>query len=56
MRPYGCFSTDFIKYQSRTYPLLSLQPHHLTLGALQVAGDAGMLGPVQHGADFLSQF
>ena len=29
---------------------------HLTLGALQVAGDAGVFGPVQHGADLLTQF
>lgn len=38
------------------YLCLCPQSHHLRLGALQVAGDAGMLGPVQHGADFLSQF
>lgn len=29
---------------------------YLTLGALQVAGDTGMFGPVQHGADLLTQF
>lgn len=29
---------------------------HLGLGTLQVAGDAGVFGPVQHGADFLAQF
>lgn len=29
---------------------------HLTLGSLQVAGDAGVFGPVQHGADLLAQF
>lgn len=28
---------------------------HLTLGSLQVAGDAGVFGPVQHGADLLAQ-
>lgn len=29
---------------------------YLALGALQVAGDTGMFGPVQHGADLLTQF
>lgn len=31
-------------------------PPHLSLGSLQVAGDAGVFGPVKHGADFLAQF
>lgn len=29
---------------------------HLALCALQVARDAGVFGPVQHGADLLTQF
>lgn len=29
---------------------------HLTLCSLQVAGDAGVFRPVQHGADLLAQF
>ena len=29
---------------------------YLALGALQVAGDEGVFGPVQHGADLLTQF
>ena len=32
-----------------------LSSTHLALGALQVAGDEGVLGPVQHGADLLAQ-
>lgn len=44
------------KYKQNEADVRAAVKPDLALGALQVAGDAGVFGPVQHGADLLAQF